>query len=72
MQSFHVTIVDPANDVRIIGAITVTILLCIVLAGMEWEYKVSTFKTHFCRTLSFMLLIFQSPVLSKALIYQLE
>uniref|UniRef100_UPI00358F8C2C solute carrier family 12 member 2-like n=1 Tax=Myxine glutinosa TaxID=7769 RepID=UPI00358F8C2C len=32
-------IVDPANDVRIIGLITVTLLLGISMAGMEWEAK---------------------------------
>ncbi|KAK2913270.1 hypothetical protein QQF64_031054 [Cirrhinus molitorella] len=32
-------IVDPTNDVRIIGSITVTVLLLISLAGMEWESK---------------------------------
>ena len=34
------TIVDDINDVRIIGVITVTILLLISFAGMEWEAKV--------------------------------
>lgn len=34
--------VDAINDVRIVGVITVTILLFISLAGMEWESKVST------------------------------
>lgn len=34
--------VDPVNDIRIIGVITVTCLLGIALAGMEWEAKVST------------------------------
>ncbi|XP_069757459.1 solute carrier family 12 member 3 isoform X2 [Narcine bancroftii] len=33
------TIVDPINDIRIIGIITVTLLLGISLAGMEWEAK---------------------------------
>uniref|UniRef100_A0A8C2DE75 Solute carrier family 12 member 10, tandem duplicate 3 n=1 Tax=Cyprinus carpio TaxID=7962 RepID=A0A8C2DE75_CYPCA len=32
--------VDDVNDVRIIGAITVVILLCITFAGMAWEAKV--------------------------------
>ncbi|XP_017546628.2 solute carrier family 12 member 3 isoform X1 [Pygocentrus nattereri] len=31
--------VDPINDIRIIGVITVTCLLAISLAGMEWESK---------------------------------
>lgn len=32
--------VDPTNDIRIIGSITVVILLGISVAGMEWEAKV--------------------------------
>lgn len=31
---------DPTNDIRIIGVVTVTVLLAISLAGMEWESKV--------------------------------
>lgn len=31
---------DPVNDIRIVGVITVTVLLGIALAGMEWEAKV--------------------------------
>lgn len=31
---------DPVNDIRIIGVVTVTVLLAISLAGMEWESKV--------------------------------
>ncbi|ERE70940.1 solute carrier family 12 member 1 isoform 1 [Cricetulus griseus] len=31
--------VDPTNDIRIIGSITVVILLGISVAGMEWEAK---------------------------------
>lgn len=34
--------VDKDSDVRIVGVITVTILLLISMAGMEWESKVST------------------------------
>lgn len=33
--------IDEMNDIRIIGAITVVILLGISVAGMEWEAKVS-------------------------------
>lgn len=36
--------VDPTNDIRIIGSITVVILLGISVAGMEWEAKVSFSK----------------------------
>ncbi|XP_044125925.1 solute carrier family 12 member 3 [Bufo gargarizans] len=39
MQENGATIVDPSNDIRIIGIITVAILLGISLAGMEWEAK---------------------------------
>lgn len=38
--------VDPTNDIRIIGSITVVILLGISVAGMEWEAKVSISKQH--------------------------
>lgn len=33
--------VDPLNDIRIVGVITVVLLLGISVAGMEWEAKVS-------------------------------
>ncbi|KAM3936732.1 solute carrier family 12 member 3-like [Leptodactylus fuscus] len=36
---YNAVIVDPVNDIRIIGVITVTALLLISLAGMEWEAK---------------------------------
>ncbi|XP_069014972.1 solute carrier family 12 member 3-like [Embiotoca jacksoni] len=39
MQEFGVVMVDSTNDVRIVGVITVTMLLLISLAGMEWESK---------------------------------
>ncbi|XP_022625645.1 solute carrier family 12 member 3-like [Seriola dumerili] len=39
MQEFGVVMVDSVNDVRIVGVITVTVLLFISLAGMEWESK---------------------------------
>ncbi|XP_026142683.1 solute carrier family 12 member 1 [Carassius auratus] len=32
-------IVDPVNDIRIIGCITVVLLMGITVAGMEWEAK---------------------------------
>lgn len=41
LKSFGVSIVDGAvTDVRIIGSITIFILLIIVVVGMEWEAKV--------------------------------
>ncbi|KAM4619169.1 solute carrier family 12 member 3 [Polymixia lowei] len=39
MHENGAAIVDPINDIRIIGVITVTFLLAISLAGMEWESK---------------------------------
>ena len=39
-QEYGSPIVDPTNDIRIIGVVTVTVLLAISLAGMEWESKV--------------------------------
>ncbi|XP_037335751.2 solute carrier family 12 member 3-like [Pungitius pungitius] len=39
MQEFNVVMVDAVNDVRIVGVITVTVLLFVSLAGMEWESK---------------------------------
>lgn len=39
-QEHNSLIVDPTNDIRIIGVLTVTVLLGISLAGMEWEAKV--------------------------------
>uniref|UniRef100_W5MMC0 Solute carrier family 12 member 3 n=1 Tax=Lepisosteus oculatus TaxID=7918 RepID=W5MMC0_LEPOC len=39
IQESGSSIVDPINDIRIVGVITVTCLLGISLAGMEWESK---------------------------------
>ncbi|XP_029464580.1 solute carrier family 12 member 3 [Rhinatrema bivittatum] len=39
LQEYNSSMVDPTNDIRIIGVITVTLLLGISLAGMEWEAK---------------------------------
>uniref|UniRef100_A0A8C5JMP5 Solute carrier family 12 member 3 n=1 Tax=Junco hyemalis TaxID=40217 RepID=A0A8C5JMP5_JUNHY len=43
LQEHNSLIVDPTNDIRIIGVITVTVLLGISLAGMEWEAKILFF-----------------------------
>uniref|UniRef100_A0A4W6EID7 Solute carrier family 12 member 10, tandem duplicate 1 n=1 Tax=Lates calcarifer TaxID=8187 RepID=A0A4W6EID7_LATCA len=43
MQEFGVVMIDKDNDVRIVGVITVTLLLLISLAGMEWESKAQIF-----------------------------
>lgn len=34
---------DDMNDIRIIGAITIVVLLGISVAGMEWEAKVRVY-----------------------------
>ncbi|XP_031440768.2 solute carrier family 12 member 3-like [Clupea harengus] len=39
LQEYNAQMVDPTNDVRIIGVLTVTALLLISMAGMEWESK---------------------------------
>uniref|UniRef100_A0A4W3IIA7 Solute carrier family 12 member 3 n=1 Tax=Callorhinchus milii TaxID=7868 RepID=A0A4W3IIA7_CALMI len=39
LKEYNLTIVDPTNDIRIVGVITITVLLGISLAGMEWEAK---------------------------------
>uniref|UniRef100_A0A7N5ZXD2 Solute carrier family 12 member 10, tandem duplicate 1 n=1 Tax=Anabas testudineus TaxID=64144 RepID=A0A7N5ZXD2_ANATE len=39
LMSYGTTIVDSTNDVRIVGVITMTALLLISFAGMEWESK---------------------------------
>uniref|UniRef100_A0A8C2Z3H2 Solute carrier family 12 member 10, tandem duplicate 1 n=1 Tax=Cyclopterus lumpus TaxID=8103 RepID=A0A8C2Z3H2_CYCLU len=39
LMQFGVVMVDPINDVRIVGVVTVTVLLLISLAGMVWESK---------------------------------
>ncbi|XP_035580842.1 solute carrier family 12 member 3 isoform X2 [Zalophus californianus] len=39
LQENGTPIVDPINDIRIIGVVTVTVLLAVSLAGMEWEAK---------------------------------
>lgn len=40
LTSFGVQIIDGStHDIRVIGCITIIILLCIVVVGMEWEAK---------------------------------
>ncbi|KAM4808019.1 solute carrier family 12 member 3-like [Rhinophrynus dorsalis] len=39
MFEYNAVIADPVNDIRIIGVITVSVLLAVSLAGMEWEAK---------------------------------
>lgn len=52
LASFGISIVDGGvQDVRIIGSITILILLIIVVVGMEWEAKVCSFTS--LETLSF-------------------
>lgn len=58
-QEYNALVVDEINDVRIIGAITVTCLLLISLAGMEWESKVKDFNVL---TLTFICLLWLSAL----------
>lgn len=46
-QEFDGVMSDPTNDIRIVGVITITVLLGIALAGMEWEAKVTGKDTMF-------------------------
>lgn len=39
-QTANAIMMDETNDIRIIGTITVILLLGISVAGMEWEAKV--------------------------------
>ncbi|XP_030609080.1 solute carrier family 12 member 3-like [Archocentrus centrarchus] len=39
MQSMGTSLDSPANNIRVVGVCTVTVLLCIALAGMDWESK---------------------------------
>ncbi|CAM4584666.1 unnamed protein product [Leuciscus chuanchicus] len=39
LKENNALIVDPMNDIRIIGCITVVLLMGITVAGMEWEAK---------------------------------
>ncbi|KAJ7313018.1 hypothetical protein JRQ81_004280 [Phrynocephalus forsythii] len=39
LVEFDAIMTDPTNDIRIVGVITITVLLGIALAGMEWEAK---------------------------------
>ena len=42
--------VDDLNDVRIIGVITVIVLVGVTLVGMEWEARVSQrHEDHSCK-----------------------
>lgn len=36
---------DELNDIRIVGTLTIILLLGISVAGMEWEAKVCKFKS---------------------------
>ncbi len=56
-QESDVSMVDKLNDIRIIGVITVTCLLAISMAGMEWESKVRFTNSDFKRFCLVQLLI---------------
>lgn len=45
LASYNISIIDGGvQDVRIIGSVTILILLIIVVVGMEWEAKVYNYK----------------------------
>lgn len=54
--------VDSINDVRIVGVITLSVLLLISLAGMEWESKVSMFETYFLTLGMIEIIHFYGPI----------
>ncbi|KAL0167428.1 hypothetical protein M9458_035650, partial [Cirrhinus mrigala] len=39
LKENNALMIDPVNDIRIIGCITVVLLMGITVAGMEWEAK---------------------------------
>ena len=41
LQVHNALMVDETNDIRIVGVITITLLLAIAIIGMEWEARVS-------------------------------
>uniref|UniRef100_A0A8C6VT88 Solute carrier family 12 member 10, tandem duplicate 1 n=3 Tax=Nothobranchius furzeri TaxID=105023 RepID=A0A8C6VT88_NOTFU len=43
MTEHNVVFIDKANDIRVIGVISFTLLLFIILAGLEWEMKTQIF-----------------------------
>lgn len=62
-QDNSAQMVDDVNDVRIIGTITVIILLCITFAGMAWEAKVRSFALVFAHFPVLSLLTASLPLL---------
>ena len=44
MQENNSLMIDEKNDVRIIGILTICVLLGIALVGMEWEARVCHLK----------------------------
>lgn len=46
-QEHNAIMIDPINDIRIVGCITVVLLLGISVAGMEWEAKVRSAVVFF-------------------------
>nr|XP_019961808.1 PREDICTED: solute carrier family 12 member 3-like [Paralichthys olivaceus] len=53
MQEFGAVVVDSVNDVRIVGVVTVTLLLLISLAGIKWKSKTHILFFIFVYTVSF-------------------
>lgn len=45
LQDVDALMTDELNDIRIVGTLTIILLLGISVAGMEWEAKVCTLQT---------------------------
>uniref|UniRef100_A0A8C6VSX2 Solute carrier family 12 member 10, tandem duplicate 1 n=1 Tax=Nothobranchius furzeri TaxID=105023 RepID=A0A8C6VSX2_NOTFU len=65
LQEFNVVMVDPTNDVRIVGVITVTAILLIILAGMTWVMKMVFFLALMIAFSSYIVGTIISPSIEK-------
>ena len=54
LQKYDCLMIDEMNDTRIIGSLTITVLLGIALVGMDWEARVSK---PFCFTNSYSVFV---------------
>ena len=56
--------VDYINDVRIIGIITVFVLMMITLAGLKWEAKVQNTKFKFILILIWISFLYSTQLIN--------
>lgn len=61
-QDNDILMVDIINDIRIVGCITVVVLLGISVAGMEWEAKVRNYTHAGCLPISVLIVVNRSTV----------